>query len=449
MTYYFRIVFALLLTPILTNCGLTSRKEMAQQSIDSVAPPQKTEEIQVQKIPLIKESHVIQKVDFSKRQSESLKKISASIHSIPVEINKDVEKWIHYFTKKDRERFQRFLNRGAQYRDVVESVLRENGLPAELYYLAMIESGYQNHATSVASAVGVWQFIRGTASRYGLAVNSYVDERRDPIRATEAAVRYLRDLHNVFGSWHLAMAGYNAGEYRVVRAVFKGKTRDFWKLVRLKALPPETRNYIPKFLAAVEIGENALKYGFESPRVESYPDIQAVSVPGSLPLAEVAKVAGTSVKEMKSINPHLLRAATPPGGEYQVWVPLRLAKNVENAKALLAKKAKKVRRSIAEDRTNIHRVKRGENLSLIAKKYRMSVAQLKKINGLKSNRILVGKRLKVSSSAKIATKRYRVRRGDNLTKIAQRFGTSVHHLKRLNSIRSNRIYVGQILKVNM
>lgn len=163
---------------------------------------------------------------------------------IPVELNQHVQVWIEYFTTRDKERFQRFLDRGQPYRDVVENTLEENDLPAELYYLAMIESGFRTNALSHAKAVGVWQFIPGTARRYGLRIDRHVDERRDPIRATEAAAKYLRDLYNVFGSWHLAMAAYNAGEIRVLRAVFKGRTRNFWELIEAKTLPRVTaRNF--------------------------------------------------------------------------------------------------------------------------------------------------------------------------------------------------------------
>lgn len=488
------------------GCSLVSRKSLHDnQPLKSVATTEvysdeapHEEETPEALPPLVEENQVFDSQE--KHEDDDSEQVSKSIHSIPVEINKEVQKWIDYFAKKDRARFQRFLNRGAKYREVVENVLKENGLPAELYYLAMIESGYQNHATSHASAVGVWQFIRGTGTRYGLTINSYVDERRDPIRATEAAVRYLRDLHNVFGSWHLAMAGYNAGEYRVVRAVFKGKTRDFWKLVKLKALPRETRNYIPKFLAAVEIGQNPMKYGFTLPVGERYPDLQAISLPNWLRLSDVASTSGISLSELKKVNPHLRKQMTPPGrGGYEVWVPLRLAKNVERSKTLLAKKVRRHSRQIAHTNSSgTHRVRRGENLSVIARKYGMSVRQLKSLNGLRSsriyvgsrlkvsgstashyvvrrgdnlsaiarkhgmsirqlknlnglrsNRILVGKRLQVSGVVKPRMTKYRVKRGDNLTKIAQQFGVSVGKIKRLNSIRTNKIFPGQVLKVSM
>src|SRR5690606_16029392 len=141
--------------------------------------------------------------------------------------NPEIQKWVKYFSEKDRKRFSHFLNRGEHYRDLIQATLESYSLPIELYYLAMIESGYVAHATSHASAVGAWQFMRSTGKRYGLYVDNYVDERRDPIRSTEAAAKYLTDLYNVFQSWELALAAYNCGENRVLRAVMQGKTRNF------------------------------------------------------------------------------------------------------------------------------------------------------------------------------------------------------------------------------
>ena len=183
-------------------------------------------------------------------------------HQIPFEFNKRVAEWISYFSQKDRERFQRFLDRAEPYREAVENILEENGVPSDLYYLGMIESGFVVQAKSHAKAVGVWQFMRPTGKLYGLGVDAYVDERKDPIRATEAAAKLMRDLYREFHSWYLAMAAYNAGLGRIRGAVKRGHSNDFWELVEKKVLPRETMDYVPKFLAARYIGENPDVFAF-------------------------------------------------------------------------------------------------------------------------------------------------------------------------------------------
>jgi membrane-bound lytic murein transglycosylase D len=372
---------------------------------------------------------------------------------IPMVDNARVRRWVEYFTQKDRERFQRFLNRGDHYRQVVEDTLEENELPAELFYLAMIESGFRPEANSVAKAAGVWQFIPGTARRYGLRVDRYVDERRDPIRATEAAAKYLKDLYNAFGSWHLAMAAYNAGELRVLRAIFRGKSRDFWELAGQKVLPPETANYVPKFLAVVSIGQNPEKYGFKIDESE-FPDVEAVELPASTPIALAASSAGMPVGEFKKLNPNLRRDRLPPD-DYEVWVPTSRVAQLKGAhqKLLVAsrrlKRAEKSR-ALASVSGAFHRVKRGENLGLIASRYKISVRHLKRLNRLRGNKILVGMKLRVRSGSYKGSKlvRYKVKRGDNLITIAHRFGVPVSRLKRSNRIRSNKILVGQTLTIS-
>lgn len=374
---------------------------------------------------------------------------------IPVELNPAVEKWIDFFTNKDRERFQRFLNRGQQYREVVESVLEESDLPAELYYLAMIESGYRTHAKSHAKAVGVWQFIAGTGTRYGLRINSYIDERRDPIRATEAAAKYLRDLYNVFGSWHLAMAAYNAGEIRVLRAIMKGRTRSFWELVQLRALPSETANYVPKFLAVVMIGQNPEKYGFKvTSDGVNYPNLETANVPGFVSLQSLAVKSGIPLSTLKTVNPHLLRSMTPPTSTgYEVWVPEGMTNKVAAVRTALLSTAKRqpAIALILDTNTNqtFHIVRRGENLSSIAHKYNISIGHLMRINNMKSSRIYAGAKLRtqVDSYKASSTVRYKVRRGDNLTVIARRFRTTPERIKVKNNLSRNRIFVGQLLKI--
>ena len=229
----------------------------------------------------------------------------AGVEPILVHDHKDVDKWVNYFTVKDRARFQRFLNRGAKYRDLVLETLKEEGVPAELYYLAMIESGYSTGAKSWASAVGIWQFIRGTGKRYGLKINKYVDERKDPVRATRAAARYLASLYRVYQNWELAMSAYNAGEGRVLGAIMRGHTRDFWELSRKKLLPRETRNYVPKMMAAVKIGQNLEKYNFVSKHSSPYHKPEAVDVPGSVRVRDIAKIAGVSTNSILKLNPHI------------------------------------------------------------------------------------------------------------------------------------------------
>lgn len=376
---------------------------------------------------------------------------------IPVELNEHVQRWIAYFTERDRERFQRFLNRGQLYRDVVENVLEENDLPAELYYLAMIESGFRTNAHSHASAVGVWQFIPGTARRYGLRIDRYVDERRDPIRATEAAAKYLRDLYNVFGSWHLAMAAYNAGEIRILRAVFKGRKRNFWDLIQSKSLPKETAEYIPKFLAVVLIGQDPKKYGFsETNNGVSYPKLEAVEVPGSLQLNQISKLSGLTLDSLKKVNPHLNFSQTPSSvARYEIWVPALSASTLKAQQSELFRNYTKIQRStastgIAKTSVEVHRVKPGESLLTIARKYKLSIGHLKRINNLKSNRILSGTRLRTQSRAYSPSNfvRYKVKRGENLTLIAKKFKTSITKLKVSNQLRKNQIVVGQVLKID-
>ncbi|MDA9951693.1 LysM peptidoglycan-binding domain-containing protein [Oligoflexaceae bacterium] len=367
---------------------------------------------------------------------------------IPIEVNEKVQEWIRYFSEKDHDRFQRFLNRGEKYRKVVEDTLVSNGLPKELYYLAMIESGFSKRARSHASAVGIWQFIKPTAQRYGLRVDYYADERIDPMRATNAAAHYLKDLHTVFQSWYLAMSAYNSGEMRVLGAIMRHNSRDFWKLVDLKALPRETMNYVPKVLAAAIIGNHPERFGFEVEKVSAMEEASLVKVPGRVRLADVSKQIGLSYKALKELNPHLSRGIVPDAkGSYEVWVPAEYVSAANSGYALLAKK--KVRRPLmVAEQPAKYRVKRGDNLSKIAQRFGLSVSKLKKMNKMRSSKIYVGRSLKVGSQAStVSYKKYRVRRGDTLASIARKYGTSIRTLKKKNKMRSSRLYAGGTIRV--
>lgn len=330
---------------------------------------------------------------------------------IPIEINRKVAEWIKYFTVREREMTQRYLERGEALRPHLELILKENDVPAELFYLAMIESGFVTHARSRAKAVGVWQFMPGTAKNYGLAVNSNIDERRNWIKATEAAATYLKDLNNVFGSWYLALAAYNAGEYRIVRSIMKGKTRDFWALAEAGLLPQETLNYVPKFLAAHIVGRDFKKYGFEV-KVEpqdTWDDFETVNVPSGVRLKEISKVSGISHEILKRWNFDLIRDITPKSktGSAEIYLPKGLSSKIEEAKADI-EKLKKVNgfteeRSYASANGNGHSytmyvVRKGENLTNISKRLGISVRTLMKINGIKKSRIHPGMHLKYYNS---------------------------------------------------
>lgn len=366
-----------------------------------------------------------------------------------------VKFWLNYFTKRDKDRFQRFLNRGQSYREVVQTTLEENEIPNELYYLAMIESGYSTHAYSRASAVGVWQFIRATGQRYGLKSNYYVDERRHPIQATEGATKYLRDLYNAFLSWELAMAAYNTGEFRVFRAIMSSKSRDFWVMAMQRRLPKETRNYVPKFIAAAIIGSQPEKFGFTDPSLDftPYPSVVAVETPPRVRLKDIARLSGIELKTLKELNPHIRRGVTPPiKGNYEIWVPEEKVSALQDITEKLKKKQVAMRTIDDSPLGNYYRVRKNDTLSHIARKFRMSIRTLKRVNNLRSSRIYPGMKLRTATRVyhrpKAGGSTYVVRSGDSLGVIARRYRTSIRRLKRINNLRSDSIRIGQRLIVN-
>lgn len=329
-----------------------------------------------------------------------------ALPKVPIEINHKVQEWLRYFSK-DKSRFQRYMDRGEVYRPLIEDVLRKSGVPTEFYYLAMIESGFVVHASSHASAVGIWQFIPGTAHRFGLKKTSDLDERRDVVRSTAAAAVYLKNLHAAFQSWYLAMAGYNAGEGRILRTVVNGGSRDFWELVERKALPAETRDYVPKFLAALLIGRNPEKFGFRRPRAPAFPSFEAALVPPRVPLQEVARHSGISLSTLKLLNPHLIRGRSPnQSAPYAIWVPKGQALQTVEARYKMETSPTLVvrapsSRSVAKAKApNFHRVRRGETLGSISARYKTNVAALRRLNRLRGTKVWVGQRLRLADNGR-------------------------------------------------
>ncbi len=393
-------------TRVASSSKNSSRAELGRRVAQAVTPAETTAQIESE---ILKTDAVMEPVPVSRKKNHV---------EIPIETNERVKEWINYFTVRDRERFQRFIDRGATYRPAIAKILRDNDVPSDLYYLAMIESGFSLNARSHASAVGAWQFIRGTGDRYGLMQNAYVDERRDILHSTQAAATYLKRLHAAFQSWYLALAAYNSGEGRILSAILNGGSRDFWELVENRALPEETRHYVPKFLAAVIIGRNPEKYGFQVPRVRPHPEVEAVEVPGGVRLYDIASKSGVSYEMLRQVNPHLIRAMTPPQvSNYSIWVPrpdfakvafirkdlpqLRIrVRTIAAVKPVVKQKIVTTRSSrltATDSMPNVkfHRVKNGEGLSDIATRYNTSIGKLKRLNALSSSKIYAGQRLKL------------------------------------------------------
>jgi membrane-bound lytic murein transglycosylase D len=250
----------------------------------------------------------------------------APVASLPLHVNERVRYWLGRFTSDQRPTMEVFLANEGVFGALIRDKLRARGMPAELLYLAGIESGFQPRATSAVAAAGVWQFMGPTAEQYGLRVDEYVDERRDPIRATDAALAYLQDLHDRYGSWYLAAAAYNAGPSRVDRALRRTDvTRSddeavFWEIQ--EHLPRETREYVPRMIAATLLAREAVEFGFGDVVKELPYSFDRVWVPGGTSLWTVAEATASEMSALRALNPHLRQGIVPPGGSYELRVPV-------------------------------------------------------------------------------------------------------------------------------
>ncbi len=366
----------------------------------------------------------------------------------------EVLRWIEFYRGPGRAKLERFYRRGLRYLPYIFDIVEEEGLPRDLAYLPMIESGYNPLARSRAGAVGIWQFMRGTARKYGLRVDWWMDERRDPLKSTRAAMHYLRDLYEEFGAWDLALAAYNVGEGRIRRLV-QGSQRSYWEVRR--RLPRETRLYVPSFFAVVLLLKDPQAFGItlDTSGVEPW-EFDTVYVPAPVELNLVARWAGTSIRTLEDLNPAFRRWATPPDlkGFY-----LRIPPGTRD-RVLAGMKATPRRQWVTK---LVHRVRKGESLWTIARRYGVSVSAIARANHLRRRSLIhPGQRLWIpvpggaspSVVARAATAQprstgtyYRVRRGDSLWKIARRFGVTVADLKRWNHLRSSVLRPGQRLRV--
>lgn len=397
---------------------------------------------------------------------------------IALDRNEHVDKWINYFQGRGRSYMETYLQRSGRYLPMMKNVLRENGLPEELVYIALIESGFSPRAHSKANAVGYWQFIRGTGKRFGLQIDTFTDERRDPVLSTRAAAEYFKALHNLLGSWHLAMASYNVGENRVKRAVAKYYTKDFWTLLKKRrALPAETRNYVPKFIAATLIAKDPAKYGFTDIEYQDPLSYDTVALQSPISISKLASNLNVDAEELKLLNPKFRTDFVPiaRGNETVVRIPVGRASDALAALSMSTTSQPKV--MMAD--YFYYRIRRGDTLSTIARKHKTTVSRIRRLNDLSNRTLLrVGRTLKVAdpggdgvqyvmdddrSPSTDSSKNgpqpavaydnrevefHVVRRGENLTLIARRYGLDIAELLRLNNL-GNRTIVrkGQKLRV--
>ncbi len=370
-------------------------------------------------------------------------------NAIPLVINEHVQKEIDLFTKSNvRTFFEGSYKRSGRYRQYIVNELRKAGLPEELSWLPLIESGFKTNALSSARALGLWQFIASTGHKFGLKRDLYVDERLDPYKATHAAIAYLKELHQIFGDWQTVLAAYNCGEGRVLRTIRNQNVSyldDFWDLYQ--RLPRETARYVPKFMATLHIINNLEHYGMNDLVVDDPVEFDVQMISKQSYLKDIAETVKLSEQNLVSLNPELRYKLLPPE-EYPLKIPVGVRET------LLASIDSIPEYTQTQPGLAYHRVRPGETLSTIARRYNTSVDTIARYNNIyRKNYIASGKILKIPHSGKVsATKKaevitYYVRRGDSLWTLAKRYDTTTKKIQEFNQLESVNLNIGQILKI--
>ena len=370
------------------------------------------------------------------------------IYDFPITINKQVKFYLNLFQNKQKKYFKRWLARSSKYMPVIQRELVNADLPRDLAYLAMIESGYNPSAYSHAHAAGLWQFIRGTGRNYGLRIDSWVDERRDPEKATKAAVAYLGALHDRFNDWQLAVAAYNAGEGKIERAIKKYHSRDFWELASHNYLRLETKRYVPKLIAAIIIARNPEKYGFNDIAYQQPVEYDLIKVPARTDLRAVAISGSTTIKTIRKLNNELRKNQTPPS---KTLYTLKIPKGTHD---LIAANLSRLH-PVLSTGYKTHKVRRGDTIARISKCYRISMTTLLKANNLHSSKLKIGQHLRIPyrTTKYVLLKKgqsardyysaasgngqmilHELRRGETLSKVSKRYNVPVELIIQWNDI---------------
>ena len=367
---------------------------------------------------------------------------------IPLTLNDKVQYFLSYFQGRARPVFARWLSRSERYLPMMKEVFRKESLPEDLVYVAMIESGFSPHAYSVARAVGPWQFMSGTGKRYALRIDGWIDERRDPPKSTVAAALYLKELYGLFNKdWYLAAAGYNAGENKILRAIDMYNSRDFWELSKGSYLKRETKDYVPKLLAAAIIAKEPYKYGFADVAYLPPIEFDTVPIPTQTDLDLVARLCDVPVQTLRDLNPELRRWATPP--DYPGY-ELKLPKGKKELFAAEYAKVPEDKRYTPKVLYTRYRMKKGDTLARVASRYGTTPQVLAQLNRLGKTKKMRGRVLTIpvqpvshdapvnvvaKKDSREFNKYYTVKKGDTLYSLARRFNVSARILSAWNNIK--------------
>ena len=381
--------------------------------------------------------------------------VNGAHNAIPLTINEDVQSEIKRFTTIERDFFVKSLKRSGRYRPQITQALHDAGLPEELSWLPLVESGFKIRALSKARALGLWQFIPSTGYKFGLKRDEFIDERLDPEKSTQAAIAYLTELHKIFGDWATVLAAYNCGEGRVLKIIRSQNVNyldNFWDLYG--RLPRETARYVPRFIATLHIVNNPEKYGFDMSDLDPPMTYKTVEVSRQIHLQSIAERLDTPAQILYDLNSQL-RYKITPSYSFNLKVPTSHSEN------LLSLIQDINETQLPQKRYTFHRVRRGESLSTIARKYRSNINVIARANNIRTSNIIVaGTILKIphkgytiarskprTYGAHSSSKTHIVKRGDSLWIIARKYGTTTQTLQTLNNLLTTDLHIGQVLKL--
>jgi membrane-bound lytic murein transglycosylase D len=415
-----------------------------QITLDLNAAPEGTEGI-AEPAPLdtiLKETTFLSPEDLARVYGEVQKVLQAHPIDFPVTVNDAVLGYVNLYQTRLRDWFNRALTRGSPYMPRMKKIFKEEGIPATLAYLSIVESACNPNAYSRAKAAGMWQFIAGTAKRYGLTVDFWEDERFDPERSARASARYLKDLNDNFDDWYLALAAYNCGEGRIQKRLAHGAKDDFWDMRNKRSLVRETREYVPAILAAILVASDPAAYGFDAPAEKELDPVEEVAIPTATDLRVLARCANVPLEALQALNPSLRRLMTPPRN-YSLRIP---SGSKESFVQALADVPEEERVAV-----KMHTVQKGETLKKVAQRYGVSSEAIRMANLLPSRKVSAGQTLVIPMGMTASdpalfvesqahkkpapgNRVYKVRKGDSLASIARKTGVPIGTLRSLNGL---------------